>query len=122
MSNYFPNARPNENITTTLRAVTGDPIVVLLVATTPGSQNNLRDYIIADYDSNPSNYPAYEDTKSLVAVLNKVNLIQVLTGNVKFSNVSSAEVNVPSGGLTIYGNSNFNLLSVKSSSVILYIR
>ena len=122
MSNYFPNARPNENITTTLRAVTGDPIVVLLVGTTPGTQNNLRNYILSDYDSNPSNYPAYETSKDLVAVLNKVNLIQVLTGNVKFPNVSSPEINVPSGGLTIYGNTNFNSLSVKSSNVILYIR
>jgi hypothetical protein len=122
MSNYFPNARPNENITTTLRAVNDDPIVVLLVATTPASPTNLREHILSDYDSNPTNYPAYESLKSLVAVLDKVNVVQVLSGLVEFPDLSNAAITVPASGLTFYGNSNFNTLSVNTSRVILYIK
>jgi len=121
MSNYFPNARPNENITTTLRAVNDDPIVVCLVNTSAPS-TNLKEYILSDYDSNPNNYPAYESFKSLLATLNKVNMVQVLTGFVQFPNVSSTPINVPAVGLTFYGNSNFNSLFVDSSRVILYIK
>jgi hypothetical protein len=121
MSNYFPNARPNENITTTLRAINDDPIVVCLVNTS-ASLTNLREYIISDYTSNPSNYPAYEGLKSLTAVLNKVNMVQVFSGFVQFPNVSSTPINVPASGLTFYGNSNFNSLFVDTSRVILYIK
>jgi hypothetical protein len=122
MSNYFPNARPNENITTTLRAVNDDPIVVLLVATTPASPTNLREHILSDYLSNPFDYPAYETSKDLVTVLNKVNVVQVLSGLVEFPDLSSAAITVPASGLTFYGNSNFNTLSVNTSRVILYIK
>lgn len=123
MSNYFPNARPNQNITATLRSITDDPIVVLVISTTPGSQTNLREYIISNFNSNESNYPGYKNEKQLIDVLDKVNLVQVLTGSVKFPNLTTAEVGVPPNtGLTIYGNSNFNSLSVKSATAILYIK
>ena len=122
MSNYFPNARPNENITTTLRAVNDDPIVVLLVATTPASPTNLREHILSDYDSNPFDYPGYKTINDLVTVLDRVNVVQVLSGLVEFPDLSSAAITVPASGLTFYGNGNFNTLSVNTSRVILYIK
>lgn len=121
MSNYFPNARPNQNITATLRAINDDPIVVCLL-NTPASLTNLREYILSDYDSNPTDYPAYDTSKDLIATLDKVNMVQVLTGTIQFPNVSSAVINVSTSGLTFYGNSNFNTLYVNGCRVILYIK
>ncbi len=121
MSNYFPNARPNQNITATLRAVNGDPIVVCLL-NTPASLTNLREYIIEDYIDDPSNYPVYESKEQLTTTLDKVNMVEVLAGTIQFPNVSSAVTNVPTSGLTFYGNSNFNALYVNGCRVILYIK
>ena len=120
MSNYFPNARPNQNITATLRAVNDDPIVVCTAKLPVGILANLKEYIIEDYIDDPSNYPVYESKEQLTTTLDKVNMVLVV-GTVQFPNVSSAQIDAPSGGLFVYGNSNFEGLSIKGSA-ILYIK
>lgn len=126
MSNYFPNARPLQSTLATMTALNASSyncIGVFLITT---NVNNLKAALLTQYDNDPTDFPAYETSKDLEAALNKVEATFLVGGKYGFPALTStAKVTAPSTGVMIYGNSNFQGLSIDGTTtcnVTLYIR
>ena len=126
MSNYFPNARPLESTLATMTALSPSSYTCIGVFVITTNVTNLKAELLSQYDSNPTDFPAYETTKDLEAALNKVEATFLNGGRYGFPALTSTvQVAVPSTGVMIYNNINFQGLSINGStqcSITLYIR
>ncbi len=126
MSNYFPNARPLQSTLSTLSLL--DPtnyncIGIFLINSS--STVNLKDELITQYINDSSNFPGYENLKSFKAALNKVEATFITSGKYSFKSLTLLETAPPSTGITFYGNSNFQNLSINGTipaTIVLYTK
>lgn len=126
MSNYFPNARPLQSTLATMTALNASSYTCIGVFVITTSVTNLKAELLTQYDNDPSDFPGYETAKDLEAALNKVEATFLVNGKYGFPALTSTtKVTAPSTGVMIYGNSNFQGLSIDGTTtcnVTLYIR
>jgi hypothetical protein len=126
MSNYFPNARPLQSTLATMTALNASSYACIGVFVISSNVTNLKAALITQYDNDPTDFPAYETTKDFEAALNKVEATFLVGGRYGFPALTStAKVSAPTTGVMIYGNSNFQGLSIDGTTacnITLYIR
>jgi hypothetical protein len=126
MSNYFPNARPLESTLATMTALSPSSYTCIGVFVITTNVTNLKDALLTQYDNDPTDFPAYETARDFEATLNKVEATFLVAGKYGFPALTSTtKVTAPSTGVMIYGNNNFQGLSIDGTTacnITLYIR
>ena len=126
MSNYFPNARPLQSTLATMTALNASSYTCIGVFVISSNVTNLKAALLTQYDNDPTDFPAYETAKDFETALNKVEATFLVGGKYGFPALTSAtKVTAPSTGVMIYGNSNFQGLSIDGTtqcSITLYIK
>ena len=126
MSNYFPNARPLQSTLATMTALNAISYTCIGVFVISSDVPNLKAALITQYSNDPTDFPAYETAKDFEAALNKVEATFLVGGKYGFPALTSTRtVAAPTTGVMIYGNSNFQGLSIDGTtqcSITLYIR
>jgi len=114
MSNYFPAARPTQKLMIAL-----DPSAIC-TGISQSLTGNAKAALIADF--NTTRYPGYT-LASFKEMLDQVTFVQINGGTYTFG--GSATLAAPAanvGGIYIYGQENFNKLSITGSQLALFIK
>ena len=126
MSNYFPNARPLESTLATMTALSPSSYTCIGVFVISTTVTNLKAALLTQYDTDPTDFPAYEARRDFEAALDKVEATFLVAGKYGFPALTSTtKVTAPSTGVMIYGNNNFQGLSIDGTTacnITLYIR
>jgi hypothetical protein len=126
MSNYFPNARPLESTLATMTALSPSSYTCIGVFVISTNVTNLKAALLTQYDTDPNDFPAYEARRDFEAALDKVEATFLVAGKYGFPALTSTtKVTAPSTGVMIYGNNNFQGLSIDGTTacnITLYIR
>ena len=87
---------------------------------------NLKAALLTQYDADPTDFPAYEARRDFEAALDKVEATFLVAGKYGFPALTSTtKVTAPTTGVMIYGNNNFQGLSIDGTTacnITLYIR
>lgn len=127
MSNYFPNARPLQSTLATITALDPSSYTCIGVFRIATNVPNLKDELLTQYGNDPTDFPAYKSTIDFEETLNRVEGTFLNGGRYGFPALTNTvQISVPSTGIMLYNNINFQGLSIDGSSsacnITLYIR